>query len=268
MGNSNTNGRRRDNNNNNNNLSNSAMAEEGMPLNTSVNTSDRSFSLTFSALQERPKHKIMSGLLKKVGKRFAGVHTRWVAIYTSFELETCKSEAAESIPSKKYSLVNSKVQYGKLATGEFAIKINTQLAPNNNNNNNNAQDKGKKKDQITLIFHNRREMQQWVGGIRCMFAGTENNTLNSSSVGGESCTICIDDFVHGQILTVLPCKHRFCPGCIKQWLDISTLCPCCKSDAMVDGMLLISTGNYNKEIDLSSYQKEQDSDDNNTKSLT
>merc|ERR1711871_175853 len=127
----------------------------------------------------------MCGYLKKVGKRFAGTHTRWVAIYTSFELETCKSEQFESSPSKKYSLVNSKVQFGKLATGEFAIKINTNCQASSNYQE-------QKKDQITLIMHNRREMQQWIGGIRCMFAGTENNILNSSSVGGESCTICID----------------------------------------------------------------------------
>ena len=125
---------------------------------------------------------------------------------------------------ERNSLINSKVQFGKLATGEFAIKINTQIEPNT---------RARKKDQITLLFHNRREMQQWIGGIRCMFAGTENDVVNSSSMGGESCTICIDDFVHGQILTILPCNHRFCPSCIKQWLDISTLCPCCKQDVAV-----------------------------------
>ena len=92
-----------------------------------------------------------------------------------------------------------------------------------------------------------------------MFAGTENDVVNSSSMGGESCTICIDDFVHGQILTILPCNHRFCPSCIKQWLDISTLCPCCKQDAMIDDILMYRTGKYNKEIDLSLYQKKRSS---------
>ena len=239
-------------NRNNNNNNEAFYQQEEARLTTNVNTSDTSFSLSFSALSERPKHKIMSGYLKKVGKRLAGTHTRWVVIYTSFELETCKSEQAESIPSKRYSLINSKVQFGKLATGEFAIKINTQIEPNT---------RARKKDQITLLFHNRREMQQWIGGIRCMFAGTENDVVNSSSMGGESCTICIDDFVHGQILTILPCNHRFCPNCIKQWLDISTLCPCCKQDAMIDDILMYRTGKYNKEIDLSLYQKKRSKED-------
>jgi hypothetical protein len=187
----------------------------------------------------------MCGYLKKVGKRLAGTHTRWVAIYSSFQLETCKDEQSESTPTKVYNLMNSNVQYGKLGTGEFALKIYTDIQAKKTNEKS-------RKDQITLLFHNRREMQQWVGGIRCLFAGTENSVLNSSAVGGESCVICLDDFTHSQVLSVLPCNHRFCPACIKQWLEISSLCPCCKRDATVDGVLVIHTGKYNKEVKISS----------------
>ena len=219
--------------------------ESRLATTSSSSSSDTSFSLPFSELLERPKHKIICGYLKKVGKRLAGTHTRWVAIYSSFQLETCKDEQSESTPTKVYNLMNSNVQYGKLGTGEFALKIYTDIQANKTN-------KKIRKDQITLLFHNRREMQQWVGGIRCLFAGTENSVLNSSAVGGESCVICLDDFAHSQVLSVLPCNHRFCPDCIRQWLEISSLCPCCKRDATVDGVLVVHTGKYNKEVKMSS----------------
>ena len=222
--------------------------ESRLTTTSSSSSADTSFSLPFSELLERPKHKIICGYLKKVGKRLAGSHTRWVVIYSSFQLETCKDEQSESTPTKVYNLMDSNVQYGKLGTGEFALKIYTNFQAKETS-------KRRRKDQITLLFYNRREMQQWVGGIRCLFAGTENSVLNSSAVGGESCVICLDDFIHSQVLSVLPCNHRFCPACIKQWLEISSLCPCCKRDATVDGVLVIHTGKYNKEVKIPSYEK-------------
>jgi hypothetical protein len=49
-----------------------------------------------------------------------------------------------------------------------------------------------------------------------------------------SCAICIDEFVNGEKLTLLPkCKHAFHPECIKEWLmERQGCCPLCKVDVL------------------------------------
>ena len=46
-----------------------------------------------------------------------------------------------------------------------------------------------------------------------------------------TCSICTEDFVAGEDLRVLPCNHRFHPGCVDPWLvDFSGVCPNCRVD--------------------------------------
>ncbi|KAH7348282.1 hypothetical protein BKA65DRAFT_257615 [Rhexocercosporidium sp. MPI-PUGE-AT-0058] len=48
------------------------------------------------------------------------------------------------------------------------------------------------------------------------------------------CSICVDDFVQGEETRMLPCTHRFHPGCIDPWLlDTSGTCPVCRYDLHV-----------------------------------
>ena len=43
---------------------------------------------------------------------------------------------------------------------------------------------------------------------------------------GLACSVCTDDFVKGQDIRVLPCKHKFHPECIDPWLlNVSGTCP-------------------------------------------
>ena len=49
--------------------------------------------------------------------------------------------------------------------------------------------------------------------------------LNSTD-NGLVCSVCTDDFVKGQDVRVLPCKHKFHPECIDPWLlNVSGTCP-------------------------------------------
>ncbi|KAL6718501.1 hypothetical protein ACLMJK_004593 [Lecanora helva] len=48
---------------------------------------------------------------------------------------------------------------------------------------------------------------------------------------GLACSVCTDDFVKGQDIRVLPCKHKFHPECIDPWLlNVSGTCPLCRVD--------------------------------------
>ena len=52
-------------------------------------------------------------------------------------------------------------------------------------------------------------------------AGGDDTTNN-----GLACSVCTDDFVKGQDIRVLPCKHKFHPECIDPWLlNVSGTCP-------------------------------------------
>ncbi|OEL31806.1 hypothetical protein BAE44_0007189, partial [Dichanthelium oligosanthes] len=53
-------------------------------------------------------------------------------------------------------------------------------------------------------------------------------------MGGETavteapCAICFEDLEFGDVLSVMPCSHRFHAGCLAKWLALSRLCPCCR----------------------------------------
>ena len=52
-------------------------------------------------------------------------------------------------------------------------------------------------------------------------AGNGDNAEN-----GLACSVCTDDFIKGQDIRVLPCKHKFHPECIDPWLlNVSGTCP-------------------------------------------
>ncbi|KAI8322169.1 hypothetical protein GQ54DRAFT_250110, partial [Martensiomyces pterosporus] len=46
-----------------------------------------------------------------------------------------------------------------------------------------------------------------------------------------TCIVCIDDFVVGSKMRILPCGHNYHIECIDPWLTTkSSLCPLCKYD--------------------------------------
>ncbi|TMW64838.1 hypothetical protein Poli38472_009005 [Pythium oligandrum] len=68
------------------------------------------------------------------------------------------------------------------------------------------------------------------GNTDNMSAAVDENEENTS---GESCSICLDDFVVHDRVKVLPCQHFFHVDCIDPWLEFrSGRCPLCKQDAI------------------------------------
>lgn len=76
----------------------------------------------------------------------------------------------------------------------------------------------------------------------------------SQKAAQEACAICLEDYLLGEKLRILPCCHRFHSSCVDTWLTMwQTLCPVCKHDARVESPeflasdrtpLLSSTGNF------------------------
>eukprot|EP00618_Florenciella_parvula_P036559 CAMPEP_0119479084 /NCGR_PEP_ID=MMETSP1344-20130328/8521_1 /TAXON_ID=236787 /ORGANISM="Florenciella parvula, Strain CCMP2471" /LENGTH=335 /DNA_ID=CAMNT_0007513299 /DNA_START=209 /DNA_END=1213 /DNA_ORIENTATION=- len=49
------------------------------------------------------------------------------------------------------------------------------------------------------------------------------------------CAICLGDFVEGDILRDLPCKHQYHRGCVDQWLLVNATCPECRFSILPEG---------------------------------
>ena len=53
-----------------------------------------------------------------------------------------------------------------------------------------------------------------------------NKDGQDATNNGLACSVCTDDFLKGQDIRVLPCKHKFHPECIDPWLlNVSGTCP-------------------------------------------
>ena len=44
-----------------------------------------------------------------------------------------------------------------------------------------------------------------------------------------SCCVCMDDIRFDEIITILPCTHKFHAPCVDGWLLIKPSCPICKT---------------------------------------
>ncbi|CAA3032849.1 E3 ubiquitin- ligase MBR2-like [Olea europaea subsp. europaea] len=53
-----------------------------------------------------------------------------------------------------------------------------------------------------------------------------------SSPNSEPCCICQEDYIAGDGIGILDCRHEFHTKCIKQWLKLKNLCPICKTTAL------------------------------------
>ncbi|KAH8820514.1 hypothetical protein F5884DRAFT_52409 [Xylogone sp. PMI_703] len=62
---------------------------------------------------------------------------------------------------------------------------------------------------------------------------THEQPVSGAGVTPEhlGCSICTEDFVAGEDVRVLPCKHKYHPACIDPWLlNVSGTCPLCRLD--------------------------------------
>ena len=175
--------------------------------------------------------------MKKVGSFLSGSLLRWITLKSNFTLWSAVNK--DTKPTKCYSLVGCEVEWGKLATKEYAIRITCRKKKKKTGS------VSRKKKLLTLIVEDVGSMNMWVGGLRCLFAGTDRILCTENEVGGSTCSICLGDFEEDEELMILPCNHRFCAtGCLARWVSISPKCPMCKRSCLVHGELMIRRGTW------------------------
>ncbi|ESN91096.1 hypothetical protein HELRODRAFT_194547 [Helobdella robusta] len=54
--------------------------------------------------------------------------------------------------------------------------------------------------------------------------------LGDPELSGESCAICVEEFVVADVVRILPCKHLFHKKCVDEWLSQHRRCPICQLD--------------------------------------
>ena len=71
------------------------------------------------------------------------------------------------------------------------------------------------------------------GCAAAVAAGDDGRACFKHRESGQiECVICLEDFVDGEELRVLPCNHAFHVACIDEWLLERPLCPLCKAPAL------------------------------------
>ena len=74
--------------------------------------------------------------------------------------------------------------------------------------------------------HDGPDKVETVAAPEATTAAAESSDPASAADNGLACSVCTDDFVKGQDIRVLPCKHKFHPECIDPWLlNVSGTCP-------------------------------------------
>lgn len=56
---------------------------------------------------------------------------------------------------------------------------------------------------------------------------------DKSAQGSELCSICLNDFVIGDVLIPLPCSHMYHKTCLSMWLIRRNTCPLCSTAVVV-----------------------------------
>ncbi|TNV71796.1 hypothetical protein FGO68_gene5354 [Halteria grandinella] len=54
-----------------------------------------------------------------------------------------------------------------------------------------------------------------------------------AQVEAEACVICCQDFVEGDDISILNCKHPFHHDCARKWLKHQSICPVCRADVQM-----------------------------------
>jgi len=92
---------------------------------------------------------------------------------------------------------------------------------------------------ITVVTHRRHHLPEMrgSGGLNSQaLRKLRQYTFNKAEMKADECTVCMEDFETGEMITELPmCGHTFHKDCVDLWLRQHASCPICRrntSDAL------------------------------------
>ncbi|XP_047610334.1 RING finger protein 11-like [Phacochoerus africanus] len=85
--------------------------------------------------------------------------------------------------------------------------------------------------QPPLVQEEQVRVPQRISQIQCLPKGVYERDGSQEKMEQEECAICTLDFVCGDPIRSLPCKHFYHLGCIDGWLTRSFTCPYCRGPA-------------------------------------
>lgn len=62
----------------------------------------------------------------------------------------------------------------------------------------------------------------------------ENKNLETNYLSHKCCSICLDDFKDGELISKLKCNHEYHEKCIGVWIYTKPQCPLCKEMLFTD----------------------------------
>ena len=171
---------------------------------------------------------------------------KYFAISNAFELKCWRS--INDFPNAQrvqnvYNMERATLKFGMLKSGEYALAFRfPSLSSSSSSTCLSSRHK------LTLVVKSRDQLRSWVRAVQVLFAGLDHYPCREGTVGGDECTICLSSFVDGELISFLPCKHRYHDDCIKQWLKRGAFCPNCKSPNIrfSDGSFNLSVGKFKK----------------------
>jgi hypothetical protein len=198
-----------------------------------------------------PPACIRSGVGYELNSSWGSLNARYYGLYDSFQLKKWPTKSEFPLArrvSAVYDMRRAMLDFGKLGTGEYALRFKFVLPPQVRRSS--LQCCGRlgnraSANTLTVVFKSSQELHRWVRSVRLLFAGTDHHPCREGTLGGDECTICLDQFQDKEKISFLPCKHRFHTECITEWLARGTFCPNCKQTATYpDGEWAVEPGRF------------------------
>ena len=89
--------------------------------------------------------------------------------------------------------------------------------------------------ELNKCFHEccsytRKKIQDYRARRRILTMDVTDDNLEDLLL--SDCSVCLEDFVIGDRITILPCYHNFHEHCLREWLHDHQNCPLCRTHIM------------------------------------
>ena len=95
-------------------------------------------------------------------------------------------------------------------------------------------------DASAILTVETQQDQQQLGQIQIQIQLEQREQVNQQLDHDHKCAVCLAQYIEGDALIELPCRHIFHRVCITEWLLSRSVCPLCKQRVIISGTELIN----------------------------